>query len=140
VKFLKSHIQYYGMMSLLKNTCGHNTACFPMQQDCERVQTCILLSTFWFNTMHLFIDLSISYAVKLNSNMFWWQTPPPSGKTPQTKNTNVRKCLSYHAHITIFYVPPATESCLCQTSHVCTGVVGCSIRSEGPVKGCIHLC
>jgi len=47
----------------------------------------------------------------------------------------------YHViHTTIFHVPPATESCLCQTCHVCTGVVGCSIRSGGPVKGCIHLC
>ena len=77
--------------------------------------------TVWPNTLHLFEHLSYTYTVKINSELFRWQTPPPSRKTtPQTKKQHYYQ-LSCHAYVTMFHIP-LQHRAVCHTSHVCNGV------------------
>jgi len=52
---------------------------------------------------------------------FRWQLPPASGKTtPQTKKTRYQKMSTLSHPLRSISRPPATQSCLCHTSHVRT--------------------
>ena len=65
--------------------------------------------TVWPNTLHLFEHLNYTYTMKLNSDIFRWQTPPPSRKTtPQTKKHHYYQ-LSCHAYVAMFHIPCNTE-------------------------------
>jgi len=81
-----------------------------------------VLSTSWFNTIHLHIHSSYTCTVKLRQHH-------------RPKTTAVTSCVSCHAYITIFHVPPSAQSCLCHTSHVCTEQL-CIARGKQNIAIC----
>jgi len=65
--------------------------------------------TVWPNTLHLFEHLNYTYTMKLKSDIFRWQTPPPSRKTtPQTLKHHYYQLLC-HAYVAMFHITCNTE-------------------------------
>jgi hypothetical protein len=80
----------------------------------------MLLPTEWPITVHMYrCKNAYTCTVKLHSDMFqWWPPPSPGRQIHRTEDTDIWRCLSYHAHIDSFrglfntqfvYVPQTSQ-------------------------------
>lgn len=102
----KSMTFWTQIISLQRDHCDDNVLCLLL------IRTDI--QTNWSSRSPLSHYLQIhpklctnTYTVKLHSEMFRWQPPPPpSGKTiPRTTNKAILGCLCCHAHTRLFRGP-----------------------------------
>jgi hypothetical protein len=121
----------------------------PASEAGDFVELLLILRKFYsVCTVHVYQVIVYQFAqhnacsdtVKAMSDTFRWRSRSSSDKTTQqTKKTPLLEGVYLVLHTSLYFASPVEHNSPCHTSHVLTGVVGCTVGPVGPVRRCIRL-